>query len=73
MEDKKVAEGALQIWPDVMVYIEETVKKPKGEVPVSYIFTTVRSAVQDLSDNCQARVLCSHSIHHGTIPADVSG
>ena len=39
VDDKKVAEGALQIWPDVMVYIKETVKKPKGEVPVSYSFT----------------------------------
>ena len=47
MEDKKVAERALQIWPDVMVYIKETIKKPKGEVPVSYSFTTIRSAVQD--------------------------
>ena len=47
VEDKKVAERALQIWPDVMVYIKETVKKPKGEVPVSYSFTTIRSAVQD--------------------------
>ena len=26
VEDKKVAERALQIWPDVMVYIKETVK-----------------------------------------------
>ena len=34
VEDKKVAERALQIWPAVMVYIKETVKKPKGEVPV---------------------------------------
>ena len=46
-EDKKVAERALQIWLAVMVYIKETVKKPEGEVPVSYFFTTIRSAVQD--------------------------
>ena len=46
VEDKKVAERALQIWPDVMVYIKETIKKPKGEVPVSYSFTIMRSAVQ---------------------------
>ena len=47
MEDKKVAERTLQIWLDVMLYIKETVKKPKGEVPVSNPFTTIRSAVQD--------------------------
>ena len=47
VKDKKVAERALQIWPDVMVYIKETIKKLKGEVPVSYSFTTIRSAVQD--------------------------
>ena len=47
MEDKKVAERALQIWPDMMVYIKETVKKPKREVEVSYSFTTIRPALQD--------------------------
>ena len=47
VEDKKVVEGALQIWPDVMVYIKETIKMSKGEVPVSYSFTTIRHAVQD--------------------------
>ena len=30
-----------------MAYIKETIKKPKGEVPVSYSFTTIRSTVQD--------------------------
>ena len=29
-----------------MVYSKETIKKSKGEVPVSYYFTTIRSAVQ---------------------------
>ena len=47
VEDKKVAERALQIWPDAMVYIKETLKKPEGEVPVSYCFTAIKSAVQD--------------------------
>ena len=47
MKDKKIAERALQIWPDVMVYSKETIKKSKGEVPVSYSFTTIRSAVQE--------------------------
>ena len=47
VEDKEVADRALQIWPDVMVYIRETIKKPKGEVSVSHSFTTIRSAVQD--------------------------
>ena len=28
VEDKKVAERAQQIWPDVVIYIKETVKKP---------------------------------------------
>ena len=44
VEDKKVAERALQIWPAVMVYVKKTIKKPKEEVQVSYSLTTIRSA-----------------------------
>ena len=46
VEDKKVVERAQQIWPDMILYIKETVKKPKGEVPVSYS-TAASSAIQD--------------------------
>ena len=46
LEDKKVAERALEIWPNITVFITETLKKPKNEIPTSASFATVRSAVQ---------------------------
>ena len=46
LEDKKVAERALEIWPNINVFITETLKKPKNQIPTSASFATVRSAVQ---------------------------
>ena len=46
LEDKKVAERALEIWPNITVFITETLKKPKNQIPTSASFATVRSAVQ---------------------------
>ncbi len=47
VEDKDVAERAIQIWPQVTKYITETLKKPRSQVPTSGTFSTVKSAVQD--------------------------
>ena len=47
IEDKKVADRALEIWPNITKYVSETLKKPKSQVPTSGYFATVRSAVQD--------------------------
>ena len=47
IEDKKVADRALEIWPNITKYVSETLKKPKSQVPISGFFATVRSAVQD--------------------------
>ena len=47
LENKQVAERALEIWPHITTYIRETLKKPKSQVPTSSIFKTVNSAVQD--------------------------
>ena len=46
LEDKKVAERALEIWPNITVFITETLKKPKNQIPTSASFATVRSAIQ---------------------------
>ena len=48
LEDKKVAERALEIWPQITTYINETLKKPKSQIPNSSSFATVRSAVNDI-------------------------
>ena len=46
LEDKKIAERAVEIWPNITVFITETLKKPKNQIPTSASFATVRSAVQ---------------------------
>ena len=47
IEDKKVADRAIQIWTNIIKYINETLKKPKSQVPTSSYFAKIRSAVQD--------------------------
>ena len=47
IEDKKVADRALEIWPNITKYVSETLKKPKSQVPTSRYFAILKSAVQD--------------------------
>ena len=47
LEDKKVAERALEIWPNITAYVTETLKKPTSQIPTASSFATVRSAVQN--------------------------
>ena len=47
LEDKKVAERALEIWPNITAYVTETLKKPVSEILTASSFATVRSAVQN--------------------------
>ena len=47
LEDKKVAERALEIWPNITAYVTETLKKPTTQIPTASSFATVRSAVQN--------------------------
>ena len=70
---RKLQREPCKFGQDVMVYIRETVKKPKGEVSSIILLHYNQAFCTGLSDNCQARVHCFHGIHHGTIPADVSG
>ena len=48
LEDKKVADRALEIWSHITTYISEILKKPKHKIPATSSFVTVRSAVHDL-------------------------
>ena len=45
LEDKRVAERAVEVWPSLTTYITEILKKPKSQVPTSSSFSTVKSAV----------------------------
>ena len=47
IEDKQVAERALDIWPHITSFVVETLKKPNSKIPTSHSFMTMRSAVQD--------------------------
>ena len=45
LEDKRVTERAVEMWPSLTTYITEILKKPKSQVLTSSSFSTVKSAV----------------------------
>ena len=45
LEDKRVAERAVEMWLSLTTYITEILKKLKSQVPTSSSFSTVKSAV----------------------------
>ena len=47
LEDKKFEGRALQIWPHIITYVIEKIKKPKSMIPASSLLTTLRSVVHD--------------------------
>ena len=47
IENKKGADRALDVWPNIAKYVYETLKKPKSKIPGSSSFSTLRTAVQD--------------------------
>ena len=47
IEDKKFTDRALNVWPNIAKYVNETLKKPKSKIPISCSFATLRTAVQD--------------------------
>ena len=47
MQDKKVAGRALDVWPNIAKYVNETLKKPKSKIPGSSSLFTLRTAVWD--------------------------
>ena len=47
LEDAPVADRAIMIWPNIVKYVSETLKGPKGKVPKIQIFNTVQASTQD--------------------------
>ena len=47
LEDAPVAERAIMIWPNIVKYVNETLKGPKGKVPKIQSFNTVQASTQD--------------------------
>ena len=48
VEDGRVAERALEIWPNVEKYINHVLKQPKSKQPTSASFSTVEKAMKDV-------------------------
>ena len=48
VEDKSVAERAIDVWPNITKYVETTLAGVKSKIPKSASFATVREAVTDL-------------------------
>ena len=71
IEDKKVADRAIQIWPNIIKYINETLKKPKSQVPTSSYFAKIRSAVQDSLIVAKLQFFALYSLSHGAISSEV--
>lgn len=42
-----MAERAIMIWPNIVKYVNETFKGPKGKVPKIQSFNTVQASTQD--------------------------
>ena len=72
LEDKKVAERALEIWPNITAYVTETLKKPTSQIPTASSFATVRSAVQNHLTIAKLQFFCFYSINYETISSSVS-
>ena len=53
LEDKRVTERAVEMWPSLTTYITEILKKPKSQVPTSSSFSTVKSAVLNKLTNAK--------------------
>ena len=71
LEDKRVAERAVEMWPSLTTYITEILKKPKSQVPTSNSFSTVKSAVLNI-DNCKTEVFHVNSSCYEAIPTNIS-
>ena len=47
MEDEKVAQRAIEIWPNIELYIAHVWKQTKNKHPICASFTTVQKATKD--------------------------
>ena len=48
VEDSRVAERALEIWPNVEKYIKHVLKEPKSKQPTSASYWTIQKATKDV-------------------------
>ena len=68
---QKFAERALHIWPQIIAYISETLKKPKSNSYIKYIFYSEVCCPVQL-ENCKAWTFCISCSHPETLSGDLS-
>ena len=68
LEDRQVAERALEIWPHLTAYITETLKKQRSQIPTTSTFNTVKSAVHDPLVTAKLAFFCFNSRNHASLP-----
>ena len=71
LEDKRVAERAVEIWPSLTTYITEIPKKPKSQVPTSSSFSSQICCLEQI-DNCKTGVFHVKSSCYEAIPTNIS-
>ena len=72
IEDKKVAESVITLWPNFTKYVNETLKKPTIRIPVCFIYYSEVSCSLS-SDGCKTAILHLCSNCDGTMYADILG
>ena len=68
LEDKRVAERAVEMWPSLTTYITKILKKPKSQVPTCSSFSTVKSAVLNKLTTAKTGVFHVNSSCYEAIP-----
>ena len=69
LEDKRVAERAVEMWTSLTTCITEILKKPTSQVPTSSSFSTVKSAVLN---KLKTGVFHVNSSCYEAIPTNIS-
>ena len=59
VEDDRVAERALEIWPNDEKYMKHVLKEPKSKQPTSASYSTIQKATKDVLVSASYKFLCT--------------
>ena len=71
LENKRVAERAVEMWPSLTTYITEMLKKPKSGPYFQFIFSCQICCLEQI-DNCKTGVFHVNSSCYEAIPTNIS-
>ena len=72
LEDKSVAERAVEMWPSLTTYITEILKKAKSQVPTSKFIFNCQICCLEQIDNCKTGVFHVNSSCYEAKPTNIS-